>query len=275
MRKLISTIAASAMALSALTAISASAANAPQNNGFDVATEVLSSAVTASDGTVIPAGTTAITVSISGNTGFSSVMTKLDIASADVIVGEDGSPVVDAGEALGDSLISGAECNGIVAFAAASADENTADGDVFTFYADNVDSVSIIDNETAEQISSVETGIIPMSSNAGYYVCGDVDNNDSVDSVDASAVLTALKKSSRPSLAYNTVNVYPKYYFPAISTAKAAFIWTHPDNLEDFNNKDAVVNERTATEILSYYSAHQVGSYYEGESEYLGLIFPM
>lgn len=269
MKKLFSTLAASVMAVSALTAVSSSAVNATDDNSLVVSTETLAAAITADNGTVIPAGAVAITVNISDNAGFCSSMTKLNLGSADVIVDEEGAPVVDAGEALGESLICGSENNGIVAFATASADESTIDGEMFTFYAANVDSVSIVNSEIAAPVSS-NNNISLLSAYSGIYIVGDVNNDTVITATDASAVLAALKKAGRTSIPFASVKALPTYYFPSIATARAAFIWDAYDT-PDANMTP--LTSTTSTEILDYYAAQQTGGLYSGSS-HLGEAYP-
>lgn len=81
MKKIISSLAASLMAVSTITSVSVSAENTEKENILSVSTEILSESVII-DNTVIPAGTSAVTVSISGNNGLSSSSAKLVVGDA-------------------------------------------------------------------------------------------------------------------------------------------------------------------------------------------------
>lgn len=247
MKKIISTLAASLMAVSTLTAVSASALNVKTDNIFAITTESLKTAITADDGTVIPAGATSVTVSISGNTGFTSKSVKLDVGSADVIVDESGLPVVDSGAVIGDSVIGSAENNGVVMLAAASAEENTADGDMFTFYVlDSSADVSIIAIDPQVEVESMA---MPFATRYSYQL-GDVNGDKYINSVDATYILSAISTYTEDTnddvLPVSTVNQNVSYYFPYYTPRKA--------EVADVNESGSITN-RDAQFVMNYYSA--------------------
>ena len=124
MKKLISAFVASVLSVSALSAVSAFAVETTSEDNLSVSTKVLDEAITVDD-TVVSAGSVAITVNISDNSGFSSYSTKLELGSAyDIITDENNQPVVESGSVIGDSLV-GSSCNdNVVVVSTASADEN-------------------------------------------------------------------------------------------------------------------------------------------------------
>ncbi|MGN0631757.1 MAG: hypothetical protein ACI4JN_10560 [Ruminococcus sp.] len=63
-------IMASVLAITSVTSVAGVMANAEETNAVSVSCETLTSAITADDGTVIPAGTVAVEVAINNNTGF-------------------------------------------------------------------------------------------------------------------------------------------------------------------------------------------------------------
>lgn len=256
MKKFVSTFAASLMAVSALTAVSASALNIKANNALAITTDFLKTSITADNGTVIPAGAISVTVSISGNTGFSAKSVKLDVGSADVIVDESGSPVVDSGDVLGNSLIGSAENNGIVMLASASADELKSDGEMFTFYvASDSAEVAIIDVDVEVAVTD---DIMPMAS-LHSYIIGDVSGNGYINSIDSTHILMAIKEyrdtigagdDDDVSLPVGVANGNLSKYFPydSIERAEAA----------DCDKNDEI-DEDDAGYVLEYYSELAVG----------------
>lgn len=271
MKKIFSTLIASIMSVSVLTAVSVSAASATDVDALAVSTETVATATTV-DGISIPAGTVAITVSVSNNSGFSTSSVKLDLGSAyDVVLDSEGKPVVSAGTALGESLIGSYNKEDIVVITSASVDENTVNGEMFTFYAytDETSSdtaINILDSEMDETASADASGISTCSDTEGTYICGDINGDGVITAVDAANVLSALSLINRDSLPYFLASMDPQYYFPGIDSIKAAYIWTY-----DFSDISAVppVTNATAQEILDYYSLKQAGETYNGDS-YIG-----
>lgn len=247
MKKIISTLAASLMAVSTLTAVSAPALNVKTDNTFAITTESLKTAITADDGTVIPAGATSVTVSISGNTGFTSKSVKLDVGSADVIVDESGLPVVDSGAVIGDSVIGSAENNGTVVLVSASAEENTSDGDIFTFYvSDSSADVSVIEIDPQVKTENLAT---PFAIRYSYLI-GDVNGDKYVNAVDATSILSAIatykNEKHSDAIPLNEVKNNLKKYFP----------YNTPQFAETADcNEDTLVTPYDAECVSNYYAA--------------------
>ncbi len=254
MKKFISTLAASLMAVSALTAVSASAINVETDNTLTITTESLKTAITADNGTVIPAGATSVTVSISGNTGFSAKSVKLDVGSADVIVDESDMPIVDSGSVIGDSTVGSAENNGIVVLASASAEENTSDGDIFTFYvSDSSADVSIIEVDPRVKVGSE---VSPMATRYSYQL-GDVNGDKYIDSVDSSYILSAIATYKEETmnnyaiLPVSQANQYLIYYFPYRTPRKA--------EVADVD-ENGYITTQDSDFVMNYYAAMAVGN---------------
>jgi hypothetical protein len=250
MKKLISTLAASIIAVSSMPVISASAFAYAGNDEISISTETLTEAAIADDGNVIPAGSVAITVSINGNTGFDSSTTKIDIGSANILVDNDGNPVYSAGEVLESSMIVSATNDNLVAFSTASAGMNNSDGDLFTFYAtSDYDGAELIGSET-EQF----TGNITMpNSTLHSYIIGDVNQSGYIDATDASAILHAVyiydQAFGDDVISVNYANAHLSTYFPNALVAESA-----DGNLSDtITNKDAEL-------VLTYYTHQSVGN---------------
>ncbi len=274
MKKVISTFAASIMAVSALTAVSVSAASATDVDALAVSTETVATATTV-DGTSIPAGTVAITVSISNNSGFSTSSVKLDLGSAyDVVLDSEGKPVVSAGTALGESLIGSYNKEDIVVITSASVDENTVNGEMFTFYAytdetSSDKSVNILDSQMDETASGIST----CSTTDTRCICGDINGDGVITAVDAANILSALDLVNRDRLHYDIACEDPQYYFPGILSVRAAYIWNFGSDFNESSEVEIVpVTSNTSQEILDYYACQQADELYTGTS-YIGFSF--
>lgn len=252
MKKTISSIVASVMAVSAMTAVSASAINLEEENVLSISTETVASTMTI-DGTEIPAGAVAITVNIDNNNGFVSTMTKLNVGTGNVILNSNGKPVLETGVAFGESLIAADEKEGVIAVSTASAEANIINGEIFTFFVTDYNSVNILNSEVFSYSSISDYTISPMSSVNNYYITGDVDDDDLINSFDASLVLSALNKVGLTQLEYEDVAMFPGFYFPDIYVVDAAFIW---------QDKRNITKENTADIMLDYYVCTQTGSGY-------------
>ena len=248
MKKTISTFVASVMAVSAINVIAASAIDNTNENNYYLTTSELETAVVASDGTVIPAGSKAVTVNVSENTGFVSKSVMLDIGSANIIVGADNFPIVEKGEVIGDSIISCAENNGNVMIASASVDTNNFDGEMFTFYVSPTDqNILIVDIDTQINLTMPAMELIS-------YMIGDVDNDGYINASDASFILHAISvyedeehDDALPiEVANNNLSKYFPYCMP--SDARAAD-----------SNESKAITDYDARCVMNYYSTLSVG----------------
>lgn len=256
MKKFISTLAASLMAVSALTAVSASALNVKTDNTLTITTKSIKNEVTADNGTVIPAGATSVTVSISGNTGFSGKSVKLDIGSADIIVDESGTPIVDSGDVLGNSLISSAENNGIVMLAAASADELNSNGEMFTFYvtSDSAE-VSVIDVDAEVAVTDA---VMPMASLHSYKI-GDVTGDGYINAIDSTHILMAIDEYRKTIGAAENADVSLPVYVANGSLTKY-FPYDSIERAETADcDKNNMIKKDDAQYVLEYYAKLSVG----------------
>ena len=270
LKKVCSSIISSVLAVSAMP-ITLGAVAAENDNILSVSTQVLTNG-TVVDDTVIPAGSVAISVNISNNAGFSSTTTKLHLGDAyNILVCDENKPVVSNGSLLQDSIVNSATNDNYIAVVSASGSNQTADGELFTFYAliDEMsldDSIELVD-ETENEIT-VSDNIINGSSEH-IYVKGDCNDDDVVNAVDASYVLSALQRCGQSALPYSIASLPYMYlwYFPDIYVIDAAYIWS--------DNRDITV-ENTADIITDYYSMHSVGLLYPHEDGLLiGYAFPV
>ena len=267
LKKVCSSIISSILAVSAMP-ITLGAVAAENDNILSVSTQVLTNG-TVVDDTVIPAGSVAISVSISNNAGFRAYSTKLELGSAyDIIVDENNYPVVDAGSAIGDSHIGSSSNDNIAVVSTASSNENCEDGEMFTIYAtkDNTNMntfISVCENNT--EVYSPDYVI----NNNNYYKIGDIDDDWHINALDATGVLDAIEMTGTDRIYYSSAYSAPQFYFPGIASIKAAFIYADP-----MSNPyaPAPITSDTADEILTFYSCQGTHQPYTGNS-YLGQIY--
>lgn len=277
MKKLVSLIASTVLTVSSLTAVSSFAVN--NQNELSVSKTVLSSNVTADDGTVIPAGAVAINVNITDNCGFDSSMIKIDLGNNyDVINNAKDMPVLFIGSAMGESRVVASGDN-TIAIVSASTSVTSNDGLLFTIFAYENETVTnnditVIDSEFS--VLAEEDLIPPCAVTSGAsYVIGDVNESGSINSSDASQVLHAISIHEQ-SCDRNCVNpkmlpleeakLYQLFYFPNTTYgAEAADVF-----------KVQKISEACADDILGYYSCISSGKNYSdyymghvGEKVYL------
>ena len=253
MKKVISAIAASVLAVSAFPISSASAIETAPANELSVSTEVLETSITVGD-TVIPAGATAITINANNLTDFNATRTKLEI-NGNVVVGNNDLPVVSKGNLLDNSHIVGFVNEDIAVFSSASADSASGSGELFTFYISSEENVSSDDFEILDYFFddasvSIENVNQPMGSGAGFYIAGDMNDDDVISVSDAVCVDQALAKAPISPLYHPYVESMPAYYFSYIYVADAAFIYTDYRGITKINTFD----------VILYYDAVTAGS---------------
>ena len=260
MKKVISAIAASVLAVSAFPISSVSAtnvSNTPTNDVLSMSTEVLETSIIVNDA-VIPAGATAVTVNVSNNTGFDSSATKINVGNANVIVDENGCPVFSTGDVLEDTMVASAKKDNFIVVTSASANETFDNGEMFTFYVSGGSSkMSIVDIE--EEL--VDINAQPDRSIYTYFI-GDVHHDGHIDAADASTVLHAISlytpTQSQPNLTVAIANANLSTYFPLIHYAQAA----DP-------NKTGAITSSDSQCILNFYALTSVGYSWNEALEYL------
>lgn len=178
-KKIIAALAAATMVTSCAGVV-ASATEAV--NAVNVSYSTVAETFTAADGTVVPAGATAVTLSIENNTGFSASDITLS-ATADLL-GTDGLVTATNGSAYGDATVSAAQNGSKVVITSASLDDSKSDGTLVTFYTTSDAEVTVEDAafKSAKQIE--DESAIAVYSDDDYYRIGDLDNDDNIDSTD-------------------------------------------------------------------------------------------
>ena len=168
-KKIIAALSAATM-VSACAGVVASAAEAV--NAVNVSYSTVAETFTAADGTVVPAGATAVTLSIENNTGFSASDITLN-ATADLLA-VDGMVAATNGSAYGDAIVSAAQNGSKVVITSASLDDSKADGTLVTFYTTSAAEVTVEDAtfKSAKQMEDARTKILNGEAGALPYKRG-------------------------------------------------------------------------------------------------------
>ncbi len=278
MKKVISTLAAAMMAATSLVSTAASAISVPVLNEYSLSTSTIENDFVV-DEVTIPAGSLAVTVSISNNTGFSSSSTKIVLGDAYApITDENGMLVVESGSVIGDSCICGATNGELITVATASAEDNLYDGDMFTFYVSGNTSIGAgaiaIVNTASEDISTTLTkAAAPMTLTGGYFKVGDIDNDGRIDATDSSFVLHAVSINNGDKISIADANSNLSHYFEYTPNTVCAQVANPICPAQDDNNDGTVcdyelekgllkghISKSDADDILVYYGLASTGS---------------
>ena len=177
-KKIIAALSAATM-VSACAGVVASAAEAV--NAVNVSYSTVAETFTAADGTVIPEGATAVTLSIENNTGFSASDITLN-ATADLLA-VDGMVAATNGSAYGDAIVSAVQNGSKVVITSASLDDSKDDGTLVTFYTTSDAEVTVED----ASFESVKNNEISCYTSQQY----DLNSDEQVNSKDAAIMLSA------------------------------------------------------------------------------------
>ena len=187
-KKIIAALSAATMVTSCAGVV-ASAAEAV--NAVNVSYSTVAETFTAADGTVIPAGATAVTLSIENNTGFSASDITLS-ATADLL-GTDGLVTATNGSAYGNATVSAAQNGSKVVITSASLDDSKNDGTLVTFYTTSDAEVTVEDAAFKSAKQMEDASAIAVCSSDDYYRIGDLNNDDNIDSTDMYYQLNAYR----------------------------------------------------------------------------------
>lgn len=287
MKKVISTLAATMIATASIASTSALAVNVHVLNEYSLSTNIIRNDIVVDDITV-PAGSLAVTVNISNNTGFSSSSTNISLGDAYApITDENDMLVVESGSVIGDSCICGATNGELITVATASGEDNLNDGDMFTFYvasntSSGAETIEIV-NTTSEDISTtMRKAAATMTSTSAYFKVGDIDNDGFVDSTDASFVLRAISINNGDKLSIANANANLSYYFPDTPNTVCAQVANPICPAYDADNKNGIddnelragllkgqISKADADDILVYYGFASTGNLdkYSDQSE--------
>ena len=187
-KKIIAALAAATMVASCAGVV-ASADEAV--NAVNVSYSTVAEAFTAADGTVVPAGATAVTLSIENNTGFSASDITLN-ATADLLA-VDGMVAATNGSAYGDAIVSAAQNGSKVVITSASLDDSKNDGTLVTLYTTSDAEVTVEDATFKSAKQMEDASAIAVCSSDDYYRIGDLNNDDNIDSTDMYYQLNAYR----------------------------------------------------------------------------------
>ena len=265
-KKIIAALAAATMVTSCAGVV-ASAAEAV--NAVNVSYSTVAETFTTADGTVVPAGATAVTLSIENNTGFSASDITLS-ATADLL-GTDGLVTATNGSAYGDATVSAAQNGSKVVITSASLDDSKSDGTLVTFYTTSDAEVTVEDAafKSAKQIE--DESAIAVYSDDDYYRIGDLDNDDNIDSTDMFYQLQAYRvaesdaafvENTRHGVNYKGLSTIvadkhkAKYGLLADATAKAGD--GNSDKIIAYDQEHLVISD---VDNLAYYIARRGAGY--------------
>ena len=238
-------------------------------NAVNVSYSTVAETFTAADGTVVPAGATAVTLSIENNTGFSASDITLS-ATADLL-GTDGLVTATNGSAYGDATVSAAQNGSKVVITSASLDDSKSDGTLVTFYTTSDAEVTVEDAafKSAKQIE--DESAIAVYSDDDYYRIGDLDNDDNIDSTDMFYQLQAYRvaesdaafvENTRHGVNYKGLSTIvadkhkAKYGLLADATAKAGD--GNSDKIIAYDQEHLVISD---VDNLAYYIARRGAGY--------------
>ncbi len=257
-----------------LASVVAMPVSAAEINAYSVSYETLTTAITTEDGSTVPAGAVAVTMSINNNSGFDANTFKLNIKDGSAIMlNEEGTPIVDTGNVLNGAMIGAAENEGLLCVTAAMGQSNCANGELFTVYVTSTDSSVVniaemvsVQPENLTEITETEITLPGTAQTYSFiengYICfygGDCNNDNQVNSVDASLIMQALNGMNPMSLDvdnYNYANYFPSVIRNDQPDANGDGFITHSGSPTPQNSD--------AQTILSYAASEGVGKTYTG-----------
>ncbi|MBE6851734.1 MAG: hypothetical protein E7504_08445 [Ruminococcus sp.] len=255
--------------------ISSVTENPRPDNAYTLSYKTLSENYITNDGQSIPAGSTAITVSVSGNTGFDCNMLHLSLSGNNSTHSDsNGALIMEKGRMLRQALVSGTEHANGLCIAIASPENITADGELFTFYVKNTASdfaaVSSVKQELIPEISQVEKTDHPSRSwrntpdgplyTTWHFLAGDADDNGIINMSDAVYILRACAKAENNELSVTEIDDHAetwKKFFPPARSAECADA-----------NGNTYITMQDAGDVLDYAVICEVGK----AKEYKGYV---
>lgn len=293
MKKIISTLAATMMVATSIASTAASAIKVPVLNKYSLSTSTVGNDILVDD-IIVPAGSLAVTVNISNNTGFSSSSTNIVLGDAYVpIANENGILVVESGNVIGDSCIRGVTNGELITVATASGKDNLCDGDMFTFYVSSntssgAETIEIVNTASEDISTTMRKAAASVTANSGYFKVGDIDNDGYVDSTDASFVLSAISINDGSQISIAAANSNLSHYFPnrpnmVCAQAANPLCPANDDNGNGYVDDSELragllkgyINRYDADDILEYYgfaATGQLAKYNEQSDGFCGRI---
>ena len=233
---------------------------------------------TAADGTVVPAGATAVTLSIENNTGFSASDITLN-ATADLL-GVDGIVAATNGSAYGDAIVSAAQNGSKVVVTSASLDNSKNDGTLVTLYTTS-DAKVTVEDASFESVKNNEISCY-TSQQYDFYVIGDLNSDEQVNSKDAAIMLSAYNIAEADGSLLTTANGKALMVFIAkMNPAKYKLDSAKKVEAADGNKDGRImncddVNYSDVKQLLNYAAATGAGLTYDVAGwhygEYVGYV---
>ena len=248
-------------ALTMLSAMTVLPTSAVQTTEYTVSYDTLTQAIQTEDGSTVPAGSVAVTVSVSGNIGFDANTFNLDIGEDNsILTNLEGNPIITKEHAFGDALVAAATDDSQVCVTAAMSSFFRSNGELFTFYLANGASEDVEITSTNEEALLIMGGSLSGEPDATnliieyhppymeyYYLSGDATNDNLVNANDATAIYQGISAAGGGEI--NVVNDPVSTYFPNISFA------SQPDA-----NQSGWINTYDATAVLQYAASVGVGT---------------
>ena len=270
-KKIIAALAAATMVTSCAGVV-ASAAEAV--NAVNVSYSTVAETFTAADGTVVPAGATAVTLSI----GFSASDITLS-ATADLL-GTDGLVTATNGSAYGDATVSAAQNGSKVVVTSASLDNSKNDGTLVTLYTTS-DAKVTVEDASFESVKNNEISCY-TSQQYDFYVIGDLNSDEQVNSKDAAIMLSAYNIAEADGSLLTTANGKALMVFIAkMNPAKYKLDSAKKVEAADGNKDGRImncddVNYSDVKQLLNYAAATGAGLTYDVAGwhygEYVGYV---
>lgn len=242
-------------------------------NKLSLTKNILTENIAIDDDTVIPAGSTAFTVNIKENQGFSLFEFDFNIGSAyNIITDSENRPLFTKGSTVNyNSMITGSVNNENVVFTGLFFYDCLVEDGFITFYAtenpdsDNTD-FSVVSRELYSSSNWKEYGSgadylsagCPLiyygnntddtpQSDKSIYMVGDINGDMTIDLTDAFDAFYVIAVSVVKDFTY--MNDICDFVFPNITDIRAAYIW---NNLNDSDSEMIDFSKDTALEILRY-----------------------
>ncbi len=243
------------------------------HNKLSVMKNTLTEDVVIDDDTIIPTGTTAFTLNLEDNQGFSLFEFDLNIGSAyNIITDSENRPLFTKGSTVNyNSLITGSVNNENVVFTGLCGYDCIAEENIITFYAvENPDSADTDYSVKSRKLYSSdewreydsgtdylmagcplicygkETSPAP-SEDKSIYMVGDIDSNMTIDLKDAFFAYYPMQIVTNSK--FEDFKLMFDFCFPNITDIRSAFIWNAYDD-EESDMQD--FSKDTAFELLKY-----------------------
>lgn len=249
-----------------------------ETNAVNITTSTVTEAIVTADGTIIPEGTTAISLEIQNNTGFDISEIKMNVNTS-LLSDASGMPIVSVGNVCGDATVVAAQEGANVAITSIASSICNTDGTLATVYVSNTASIAVEDAEfrKGSLTNYNESGISSYAETVEYTI-GDVNGDGNITADDAYIARNAfaiaqkngeLKRYGSSSYYYldglDVLSDPQKYGFTRVRYAIAA------DGDENYRLFDCDLQSLSDVyQILYYYTCTSIGKSYNVSGWYIG-----